>query len=904
MRAQLPENESERLRALEQCGILDTLPEEDFDGIVSLAAQICGVPIAAISLIDRDRQWFKAILGIPVSETARDVAFCAHTILQPDLLVVPDAQADPRFADNPLVTGDPNIRFYAGAPLITTEGHALGSLCVIDRAHRVLTKEQQAALRVLARQVCAQLELRRRVEEHKQQVEEQKLLLAERTRAQDQLQEYAERFEAAIGAMQDGLVVRDAGGGITVCNAAAERILGMTAEQMAGRTSLDPGFRTIREDGSDLPAEEHPSLHSLRTGETMRGVVLGVHRPDGDLAWVSVNTAPLLRPGQARPAGVVATIEDVTERKAAETANARLAAIVDASPDAVTALTLDGTIVSWSPGAERVYGYAASEVIGQHASLLAGPGQASPVPEALKRLRRGEEVPPVEVVRRRKDGSCIDVLLTFTPIRNAAGELIGVAGIGRDITVQKKAVSELQTRRQFQDALLESLSEGIVACDAEGALSLFNRATREFHGLPEQPLPPDRWTEHFDLFQADGVTPMSTEDVPLFRAFRGETVRDAEIIIAPKSGTPRTLLASGQAILGERGEKLGAVVAMHDITGRKASEEALRRAEEKYRGIFENAIDGIFQTSPEGRPIRANPSLAQMLGYESPEQLIENLTDLRQQLYVDPADRDRFLTLLREHGSVVGFEAQFRRKDGSILWTSMNARLVIEGGLERYLEGTIEDCTARREAEEKVRDYGVVLETKMVELAAANAELERLATTDGLTGLTNNRAFRQRLSEEFQRANRYQTPLSLLLLDVDRFKQYNDSFGHPAGDAVLRQVAQVVAVCARETDVVARYGGEEFVLVLPHTDAQGALVIAERIRIAVAAAPWDLRGVTVSVGVATIRMDIPNPDLLIACADDALYRSKAEGRNRITHHRTSLAGTVVGTETPFAVSSA
>jgi CheY-like chemotaxis protein len=155
-------NEAERLQALCDYGVLDTLPEQAYDDIAGLAALVCHAPIALVSLVDDRRQWFKARFGLSAPETPRELAFCAHTIQQGDLLVVPDAAADPRFASNPLVTGDPRIRFYAGAPLTTPDGHNLGTLCVLDRSPRTLTALQREALRALARQAMAQLELRRR----------------------------------------------------------------------------------------------------------------------------------------------------------------------------------------------------------------------------------------------------------------------------------------------------------------------------------------------------------------------------------------------------------------------------------------------------------------------------------------------------------------------------------------------------------------------------------------------------------------------------------------------------------------------------------------------------------------------------------------------------------------------
>ncbi len=165
MRAPIPQNEAKRLKVLWQYEVLDTVPEEVFDDLTELAAQICEAPIALISLVDEERQWFKSRVGTTLNETSRDVSFCAHAISQNDLFIVPDALRDPRFARNPMVTSDPRIRFYAGAPLITPDGHALGALCVIDKVPRELRLEQKQALRILARHVVSQLELRRRSRE-------------------------------------------------------------------------------------------------------------------------------------------------------------------------------------------------------------------------------------------------------------------------------------------------------------------------------------------------------------------------------------------------------------------------------------------------------------------------------------------------------------------------------------------------------------------------------------------------------------------------------------------------------------------------------------------------------------------------------------------------------------------
>lgn len=161
--AAIPDNEAERLAALRSCGVLDSEPEPTFDEITGLASQLCDVPMALVSLVDANRQWFKSKVGLAVDETPRDLAFCAHAVVSGVTLVVPDALADDRFADNPLVTREPSIRFYAGIPLVLDGGLVAGTLCVLDRVPREISAAQLGALGMLAKQVTNELRLRRRL---------------------------------------------------------------------------------------------------------------------------------------------------------------------------------------------------------------------------------------------------------------------------------------------------------------------------------------------------------------------------------------------------------------------------------------------------------------------------------------------------------------------------------------------------------------------------------------------------------------------------------------------------------------------------------------------------------------------------------------------------------------------
>jgi diguanylate cyclase (GGDEF)-like protein len=179
------------------------------------------------------------------------------------------------------------------------------------------------------------------------------------------------------------------------------------------------------------------------------------------------------------------------------------------------------------------------------------------------------------------------------------------------------------------------------------------------------------------------------------------------------------------------------------------------------------------------------------------------------------------------------------------------------------------------------------LEVQAYELKELNTRLFALSTVDALTELKNYRAFQERLNEEFQRVLRYREPLSLIMIDVDNFKEYNDTFGHPAGDRVLQHLAHLMQDAQRSADMVARYGGEEFVIIMPETDTPGAMEAAERIRRTVEQEPWSLHPITISIGVTSITETTKTPTQLLEEADRALYASKKQGRNRVTLYSAS-----------------
>lgn len=289
-------DERERLQALESYEVLDSPEETAFDDLVRLAAKICETPVALVSLVDRDRQWFKARFGIEARETPREHAICARTILQsPEPLVVEDTLEDPNFRGHPLVHADPPLRFYAGVPLVTRGGYALGALCVTDRVPRRLRADQMQGLQTLAHEVMSQLELR------------------QKTLAMDRL---VQQYQAIMDTLVEGVFLRDARGRLLAYNPSVERLLGTSLASSIGRDAFEQ-VEFVGEDGHPLAPDDLPSLETLRTGHGSHGVVLGV-RVEGGIRWLQANTCPLFEPGCDSPAGVVVSFWDLSERKRLE----------------------------------------------------------------------------------------------------------------------------------------------------------------------------------------------------------------------------------------------------------------------------------------------------------------------------------------------------------------------------------------------------------------------------------------------------------------------------------------------------------------------------------------------------------------------------------------------------------
>lgn len=339
MTALFPENEAQRIQKLLSYGILDTQREPAYDDLAALASRICNTPIALISLIDRHRQWFKSTVGLNICETERETAFCAHAILTSDVLIIPDTQHDQRFVNNPLVLRSPFIRFYAGAPLMTADGFALGTLCVIDTVPRQLNDDQIHALQVLSRQAVTQMELHLNLFNLSRNMVElwQTNQALEESQALVQNQQHL--LQTILHTLPQGIAWKDTAGTYQGCNPKFAELAQLpSAQAVIGKREIDMPWY-----GDRIQINE-TDRQILELGYELHHLVESIPQPDNSLIWVETNKVPLKSEGAVT--GILYTFENITERQQAEQAlqhsEAKNRAILSAIPDLIVLVGIDG----------------------------------------------------------------------------------------------------------------------------------------------------------------------------------------------------------------------------------------------------------------------------------------------------------------------------------------------------------------------------------------------------------------------------------------------------------------------------------------------------------------------------------------------------------------------------------
>ncbi|HEY0061559.1 MAG TPA: PAS domain S-box protein [Telluria sp.] len=873
--------EAARVRSLRALSILDTLPEERFDRLTRLASRTFGVPIALVTLVDSERQWFKSRVGLAAAETPRAVALCSHAVEKRALVVVPDASVDPAFCDHPLVIGAGAIRFYAGHPIFTCDGAAVGTLCIIDTRPREFSADDRSHLEDLA------------------------------TLVQDELNKHA----------------------LLDAKTAAERALYELNGQLEKR--IDERTRAMRATNEALKRE-------IRQRESV----------------------------------------EATLRRSEE----RISSIIEASFSAFVSVDAHGTVVDWNASAERTFGWTRAEVSGRALAEIIFPAHCRAVHRAgMQRfLDAGDEsavMQRMQLTAVTRQGLEITVEMTISAYGSDEGLFFGL--FLHDVSARQRAEHALQQKNELINAVLETIDVGVVACSAEGELTLFNRAAREFHGLAIESVNPDQWSAHYSLFEADGKTELNAQNVPLFRALQGETIEDFEMVVAPAGMRRHLLLASGRALTGLAGERLGAVVAMKDITELNESQRRLRQNEHRLRAITENLPALIGQVDKQGRFVFLNSQaahfygrpLGQLLGKPVSSAYSKNdfakiaghieramageRVSFEEEIVVGGRRSYYSATYIPDldaQGVVQGFYAMafditFRKnselgqreseerlrtitdnlpvlisyKDRDMRFQfanslyhewfgtaadSMIGRTALEiygpqwhversAHFTRCLQGetvSFELPVVRGDVARTVRTVLVphwrdgevqgayALSTDVTETRRHEAQLKQLADTDSLTGLPNRRSYEAALASAVGRAARAREPIALVYLDIDHFKTINDSLGHAAGDEVLKAFATRLRKAVRKSDAVCRLAGDEFTIVLEgvHSTAQCERVAA---KVIAAMQPRFMVGgqalhVTVSIGIAWDAGAVLDEMALGHWADAALYQAKDGGRNR------------------------
>ena len=488
-----------------------------------------------------------------------------------------------------------------------------------------------------------------------------------------------------------------------------------------------------------------------------------------------------------------------------------------------------------------------------------------------------------------------------------------------------EALRKLEESQALFWAALNAMRDGFAVQDRNGTVLMSNDSADRLLHLPSGTFAGSALTSHGWRFCREDGTDFPREMHPSRRALATGKIQSEQIVGLLRANQPVQWLSICAAPLCRPGEArpYAAVQTFADISARKETEAALRIGEDRLHRLHALSAATDLSASDKmkallrlgsdffGLPVavlsRVTGERYEVLHALAPDTLNMQITDglicRTDATYCSRVLEARY-PLAVEHASAsewrdlpacteFGLEAYLGAPlwvDGQIYGTlcfgaqTPHAVAFTDADLEilRLMAQWAGGELMREEVHQQIESYNIVLEFQMRELEKANAELESLATLDGLTGIKNRRAFGQRLEEEVARATRYGLPLSLLMLDVDHFKSYNDTFGHPEGDDVLKAVVRTLMGCARETDLVARYGGEEFVVLLPQTDGPGASVIAERMRRAVLETEWSRRNITVSIGVAHLLPVVDTSSKLIARADSALYQSKAGGRNQVS----------------------
>ena len=715
-----------RLAALDAYGILDTPPEQGFDDIVQLARDACDAPVALVSLVAGNRQWFKARSGFPACQTDLDASVCVHALREPDLLVIPDLTRDPRTRANPLVTGAPHLRFYAGASLRTPSGQVLGSLCVIDHKPRPegLSGREARSLRALAGQVMTQLELRRSHAAQKRILDQREVLL----RTQGAVAAADGDLDAILHALVEGVLTAtpQAEGAVIEMREGEELVYRATAGTLADKRGLR------------LPLQGSLAGACLTGGEPL--LVPDVHtdpRVVRDLVEVlrlrSCILVPVLRNGEAagvlklqssRPsafaeadlgsaqvfAGTVssglAQAGEAEARREVRKVERRRRAIFDSAHDyAIVVMDLAGKVTDWNRGATKTLGWTAEEMCGKPAAVIFTPEDRAaeiPAKEMHSALTEGRGID--ERWHLRKDGSRFWASGEMMALREEDGPPMGFVKILRDRTEHREDVARLQESRDRYRLVTRATNDAIWDWNFATNHVLWNEAltTAYGHALAPSDQTGEWWIAHIHPDDRGRV------DASIHAVIDGDgTGWTEEYRFLRADGSYADVLDRGYVIRDAEGRAVRMIGAMFDLTKQREARRALLASEASLRVVLDTVPVGIlFAEAPSGRIVGGNRRIEEIFRHpilpspdaESYGEWVAFHEDGRQ---VEAAEYP-LSRIIRDGVEHARLECEYRRGDGSRVWIEIAGAPMRDP--DSNLIGAvvaIADIDARRRAEER-----------------------------------------------------------------------------------------------------------------------------------------------------------------------------------------------------------
>ena len=659
----------------------------------------------------------------------------------------------------------------------------------------------------------------------------------------------AEQYRSLVASVPDAVWKVDREGSLTFMSPQWENILGYSmAELYQQRASI--WINSIHIDDRQRVKQ---ALEALFDDGRPYDVEFRAQRKNGEWFWAHDRAVATHDQNGIRVA--TGLLSDITERKKAEESLLRLASIVEFSEDAIIGKTTEGVITSWNRAAEKMYGYTKTEVLGRNLSFLVTPERREEIRALIERVRAGHSVECFETQRLTKEGSVLDVSLSVSPIRDASGQVTGSSAIARDLTPRKRDAEQLR----LQAASLEAAANAIVITDYEGKIVWVNRAFTAMTGYSKE-----------EVLGKDPRLLKSEEQPESYYAELWSTISSgkiwhSELVNRRKDGTTYTEEMTITPIAQNVGQANWShfIAIKQDITERKRAEEELYRAHQMLQTVLNTIPQRVFWKDLNCTYVGCNRAFATDAGLNNPAEIIGK-SDF-ELAWSGTADRYRAddKRIMEQGSTKLNFDEPQSRADGSLLWlrTSKLPLWDREGKVIGVI-GTYEDITERKVAEDRVKF---------------------LAFYDALTELPNRALLQDRLSKALANARRQKDRVALLFLDLDRFKDTNDSLGHSLGDLLLQNVAERLKRCAREQDTVARLGGDEFLIVLTNVkEIADASVAAERFMQAMTA-EFVVQGhslsINCSVGISMFPEHGTDSEILIKNADAAMYRAKESGRN-------------------------